>query len=281
MGASSLIIPVYISECSPPAIRGRLIGVFECFLQFFQVIGLWINYGVNLHVAGTDNAQWQIPFGFQLLPGTLLVILMFFQPDSPRWQIKSGKMEEAWSSLERLRKLPRSHEYIVWEVNMVKQQIAHENMLGADKSFIAKLKEAFSKANRGRLFLGMSLMMLQNLSGINAINYYSPSIFKAIGFQGNTVGLLATGVFGLVKATMTLIFMMFLIDRLGRRRALMIGSFGAIFAMYYLGIYSQLSHSFDHPLTSKDGGTYVAILMIYVFAIFYAMSWNGIPWVYW
>jgi hypothetical protein len=272
---------VYISECSPPAIRGRLIGVFECFLQFFLVIGFWINYGVNLHISGKKDAQWQIPFGFQLVPATLLIILMSFQPDSPRWQIKSGRMEQAYTGLSSLRNLPRDHEYITWEVQQVQQQIEHENMAGADKSLLDKLKEVFSKGNRNRLFLGMGLMMLQNLSGINALNYYSPSIFKSIGFSGTTVGLLATGVFGLVKATVTLLFMVFGIDRLGRRRALLIGSFGGILAMYYLAIYTQVSNSFNVTSTHKTGGSYVAILMVYVFAVFYAMSWNGIPWIYW
>jgi hypothetical protein len=236
---------------------------------------------VNLHISGKSDAQWQIPFGFQLLPGTLLIILMIFQPDSPRWQIKSGKIEQAYAGLSKLRNLPRDHEYLIWEVNMVRHQIEHENMAEADKSIFSKLKEVFSAENRNRLFLGMSLMMLQNLSGINALNYYSPSIFKSIGFSGTTVGLLATGVFGLVKAVVTLLFMLFGIDRLGRRRALLIGSVGGLVAMFYLGIYSELSHSFQSASTHKSGGSYVAILMVYLFAIFYAMSWNGIPWVFW
>lgn len=123
-------------------------------------------------------------------------------------------------------------------------------------------------------------MMLQNLSGINALNYYSPTIFKSIGFSGTSVGLLATGVFGLVKAFATLFFMVFGIDRLGRRRSLLVGSVGALVAMFYLAAYSELSNSFEG--TAKlDGGAYVAILMIYIFAIFYAMSWNGVPWIFW
>lgn len=134
--------------------------------------------------------------------------------------------------------------------------------------------------NRNRIFMGMALMMLQNLSGINALNYYSPTIFQSIGFKGTSVGLLATGVFGLVKSVSTLAFMLFGIDRLGRRKSMIIGSCGALVAMFYLGAYTCISHSFEGK-AKQDGGAYVAILMIYVFAIFYAMSWNRIPWIFW
>ena len=91
---------------------------------------------------------------------------------------------------------------------------------------------------------------------------------------------MATGVFGIVKATGTVIFMLFIIDRFGRRRAMLIGSAGAIVAMYYLGGYSSLSNSFNAK-PERDGGAYVAITMIYIFAIFYSVSWNGIPWIFW
>ena len=290
---------MYISESSPPAIRGRLVGLFECFLQIFQVIGksileinkgldfnpnsgFWMNYGVSLHVPKTLDKQWQIPFGFQLLPSSLLVILMLWQPESPRWLVKAGKSDKARQNLSRLRKLPTDHEYISWEINTAQRQIETENSLGANRSVWAKVKQAFTlPGNRQRLLTGMALMLLQNLSGINALNYYSPAIFTAIGFSGTNVSLLATGFFGVVKAVTTLILMLFLIDRLGRRRAMLIGSCGGILAMYYLGGYTAQSHSFTAEHVSKDGGAYIAILMIYLFAVFYALSWNGVPWVFW
>lgn len=281
VGASSLIIPVYISESSPPAIRGRLVGLFECFLQLFSVIGFWMNFGVSLHVPEVLDMQWQIPFGFQILPATLLIILMFFQPESPRWLIKDGKADEARQNLSRLRKLPLNHEYISWEINTAQLQTEVENSSRANRAIWAKIKQAFAPpGNRQRLLTGMALMLLQNMSGINALNYYSPDIFAAIGLSGTNVSLLATGVFGLVKATTTLIFIFLLIDRLGRRRAMLIGSCGGIVAMYYLGGYTAQSRSFTSRNVPKDGGAYIAILMVYLFAMFYALSWNGVPWVF-
>jgi sugar porter (SP) family MFS transporter len=204
---------------------------------------------------------------------------MFFQPESPRWLLKNGRDEQAIKNLTLIRQLPADDAYLEWEVATVKEQIQLEFDSGANESFAKKLKAAFSPGVRNRLAIGMSLMMLQNLSGINALNYYSPTIFGSIGFSGTSVGLLATGVFGLVKAFATLGFMIWGIDKLGRRKSLMIGSVGALFAMYYLAGFSNLSGSFDGK-AKQDAGAYVAIVMIYLFAIFYAMSWNGIPWIF-
>jgi MFS family permease len=235
---------------------------------------------MNQNIPATDRAQWQIPFGLQLAPGSLLAILMCLQLESPRWLLKAGRDEQAIKNLTRLRQLPIDDPYIMWEVNTIKEQLEKESELGSNDSFSKKLKEVFTAGNRNRVLIGMALMMLQNLSGINALNYYSPTIFKSIGFTGTSVGLLATGVFGIVKSFATLAFMVFGIDRLGRRKAMLIGSVGALLAMYYLGGYTAVSHSFDGK-AKQDGGAYVAIVMIYLFACFYAMSWNGIPWIFW
>lgn len=249
-------------------------------LQVSQIIGFWVNYGVNEHIPETSDSQWRIPFGLQLVPGTLLATLMLLQLESPRWLIKDGQLATAITNLSSTRNLAEEDAYIQWEVDTVQEQLRREAEMGTSQPFLVKLKEVFLPRNRNRLFIGMALMMFQNLSGINALNYYSPNIFKSIGFSGTSVGLLATGVFGIVKCTVTILFMMFGVDRLGRRKAMIIGSFGAIVAMYYLGGYTKITGSFE-TTAKKDAGAYVAIVMVYIFSVFYAISWNGIPWIFW
>ncbi|KAH7329729.1 MFS quinate transporter QutD [Stachybotrys elegans] len=281
VGASSMIIPIYISESSPPAIRGRLIGIFEIFLQVFQIFGFWVNYGVNLHLSPTSDSQWYIPFALQFIPGGLLSICMWFQPESPRWLLNANRTEQARTVLQRLRQLPADDEYLNWEVNTVLQQIEQERAMGAHNSFVAKVKEiATVPSNRKRLLLGIALMFIQNMSGINALNYYSPSIFQAIGFTGTDVGLLATGIFGIVKASATTVFMIWGVERIGRRNALLIGSAGAMVALLYIGAFAKVTGSFDGVSVGRSPGAYAAIAMVYIFSVFYAMSWNGIPWIF-
>lgn len=158
---------MYISECSPPAIRGRMIGIFEIFLQAFQVIGFWINYAVNIHRPATSDSQWLIPFGFQLMPGTALVLAMLTQPESPRWLVKAGKVSRARSVLAKIRNLSEDHPYVAWEMQAVEGQLEHEmqGRSGQTRGVVATLREMAAPGNRSRLFLGVSIMLLQNLVG--------------------------------------------------------------------------------------------------------------------
>lgn len=182
--------------------------------------------------------------------------------------------------LSSIRHLPADDPYVQWEIATIKEQIQREEELGSSRTVAQKLREAFTSDNRYRVFMGMGLMVFQNLSGINALNYFSSSIFQSVGFTGTNVGLLATGVFGIVKASATVVFMLFLVDRLGRRNSLLIGSAGALVSMFYIGAYTHVSNSFAGQ-AQKDGGAYVAMAMIYLFSVFYAISWNGVPWIFW
>lgn len=116
-----------------------------------------------------------------------------------------------------------------------------------------------------------------------AINYYSPRIFESIGLRGTSTSLLATGMFGIIKALATMVTMIWAVDSVGRRPLLLIGSAGALMAMFYLGAYSKISGSFDitaDTARDPDAAGYVAIVMIFVFSIFFAISWNGVPWIF-
>ena len=122
--------------------------------------------------------------------------------------------------------------------------------------------------------------MWQNGSGINAINYYSPTVFKSIGIQGTSNGFLTTGIFGVVKTVLTLVWLFFLIDRLGRRRLLMIGALGGSLCMWYIGAYIKIKDPAANTANTKVSGAGVsAIFFFYLWTAFYTPSWNGTPWV--
>jgi len=154
VGASSMIVPIYISELSPPAVRGRLVGIYELGWQVGGLVGFWINYGVNLHVAPT-HSQWLIPFAVQLIPAGLLLIGAFWIKESPRWLISKGKRQEGIANLCWIRNLPRDDIYIVEEVAFVDEEVEkYRRDVGAGfwKPF-ASLK---IKRVQWRFFLGSS-----------------------------------------------------------------------------------------------------------------------------
>ena len=279
IGNAYLLGPAYVSMNSPPAVRGKMVGLLETVYQAFGVIGFWINYGTNKHISSKNDAQWRIPVGFQLVPGVLLGILMIFQPESPRWSISKGKSEQGIRDLCYLRNLPEQHEYIQFEIKQIEDQLEEERQRGGGDSFFSKVKESFGSKNRSRLAIGLGMMLFQNLSGINALNYYSATLISNIGFKGTSVSLLATGVYGLEKAIVTLIFMAFFVDRIGRRKALLFGAIGASSGMLYLAIYTKLSGSFNHT-PPKDAGAIFGLVAVYWYTLHYAYSWNGIPFLF-
>ena len=277
------MIPIYIAECSPALIRGRLVGIFEIMLQTALVFGFWVNYGVERNVSPEGDRQWHIPVAVQFVPAGLLLITMpIFCPESPRWLMSKGKEEKALKALSWIRNLPQDHTYVQGELGEIKAGILNEREMGGasgGRSTWKVFREILAPGIRWRVAMGMLLMLLQNLTGINAINYYSPTILRLIGFTGTSVGLLATGVYGIVKMMTTLVFMIFIVDRFGRRPALLVGAAGAMVSMYYIAGYSHLSGSFEGTAPS-DAGSRTALAMIYLYAIFYGFSWNGIPWIF-
>lgn len=109
---------------------------------------------------------------------------------------------------------------------------------------------------------------------------YSPTIFKSIGIQGTSTSLLTTGVFGVVKTIVTLVWLFVLIDKLGRRMLLMYGAIGGSVCMWYIGGYIAVADPTKHTTKTLSSGGISAMAFFYLWTIFYTPSWNGTPWVY-
>jgi sugar porter (SP) family MFS transporter len=228
-----------------------------------------------------SRKQWQIPFAIQLVPGGCLLIGAFWLRESPRWLFANGKREEAMKNLCWIRgDLPADHPYLVEEVEAIEAQIEHDRIhvgAGFFKPFLA-LKQGKVAM---RIFLGCTLFLWQNGSGINAINYYSPTVFKSLGIVGTNTGFLTTGIFGVVKTTLTLVWLFWLIDNLGRTKLLMIGAAGGSVCMWVIAAYIKVADPTHHP--NKSGtlpaGGIAAMFFFYLWTAFYTPSWNGTPWV--
>ncbi|KAK3935447.1 general substrate transporter [Diplogelasinospora grovesii] len=277
VGGASNMVPIYISEISPPAVRGRLVGIYELGWQIGGLVGFWINYGVNTTLP-PNRTQWLIPFAVQLIPAGLLFLGTFWIKESPRWLYSVGRKQEALEVLCWVRNLEPTDIYIVEEVQFIDQDLErYRREVGAGfwKPFAA-LKDP---KVRWRFFLGGMLFLWQNGSGINAINYYSPTVFRSIGITGTNTGFLTTGIFGVVKTVLTIIWLLYLVDHVGRRRMLFIGAIGGSLCMWFIGAYIKISGPGSGTSTGMSSGGIAAIFFFYLWTAFYTPSWNGTPWV--
>ncbi|GAA6060625.1 hypothetical protein JCM10212_006376 [Sporobolomyces blumeae] len=279
IGAASNLTPLYISEIAPPAIRGQLVGMYEIGWQIGGLVGFWINYGVTRHIP-SSRKQWLIPFAVQLIPGGMFAAgIPFFIKESPRWLMVAGRREEAIKNLCIIRGLDREDPYIINEMNEIDVQVEHDRT-AIGTGFFAPFKQVFGKGYLfRRMLITTSLFIWQNGTGINAINYYSPTFFKSIGVSGGSTSLLTTGIFGVIKTILALVWCFIVIDKFGRRGILLVGSIGGAISMYIIGGYLASANIATNSSGNLPPGGIAAMFFFYLWTAFYAVSWNGTPWV--
>ena len=293
IGSSSLVVPVYIAEISPPSIRGRLIGIFEIASQGGGMLGFWINYGTNQTINVERQAQWIVPLAIQLVPGTLLFLGMFFCPESPRWLARCNDMPAAEKIITYLRDLPSDHPYVRREIADIVDQIERRNIHNqATTTFAQRSKRnvarLFEKGTRNRLGIGLALMFLQSFTGVNIITYYAPRIFESLGVTGTSTRLFSTGFYGIAKTIGMCIFTFYVVESVGRRKGLLWGAALGCIPMWYIGGYSAVADPVSRAAEAlaaggtlnRDGWGYLAIVCVYINAVIICATWQGITWTY-
>lgn len=272
-----MVNPLYISENAPRAIRGGLTGLYQLFIVTGVMLAFWINYGSLLHIHG--DATWIVPLAMQALPAVLLFLGMLLCNESPRYLAKQDKWEEAKATLARVRALPQTHPYVETEFQEIAEQLERERLLIGGSGFWALQREMWTIAgNRKRAIISIVLMICQQMTGTNAINYYAPQIFQNLGITGNATGLFATGIYGVVKVVTCAAFLFFAADSLGRRKSLLWTSIAQGLAMFYIGLYVRI----DPPKTGTPvpPAGYVALVCIFLFAGFFQFGWGPVCWIY-
>ncbi|KAM0746263.1 putative high-affinity glucose transporter of the major facilitator superfamily [Meredithblackwellia eburnea MCA 4105] len=263
-----------IAEVSPKEARGRITGLFQILVAIGVAISYWITYGFQEHFAGT-TIQWRFPIGFQLIPAVVMFGLLFFIRESPRWLVYNNEPEKALVNLAWVRKRSINDPKIQEEIAEIQAAIQEER----DATTGASIKEAWAPGNRKRFFIAFFMFFFQQWSGQNSISYYSPLIFQSIGINGTSTGLLASGIYGLVKIVATSIFIFFGIERIGRSKAL---GFGGAFMSMFLWIIGAIyyTHIPNVKATSPSSSSIAMAAMIYCFVIPYCFSWGPTCWVY-
>ncbi|TIA76850.1 MFS quinate transporter-like protein QutD [Aureobasidium pullulans] len=276
VGGCTMVVPIYLSEIAPPAIRGRLVGLYELGWQTGGLVGFWIIFGVSESSPLTGRDQFLVPFAIQLVPAGMVLIGSVMLRETPRWLFSKGRREQAIKNLCWIRNLEPTDQYIIEEVEMM--EAANDEI---PKGFFQPIKLALTDRKiLWRLFLGHMLFVLQNFSGINAINYYSPTIFRTMGINSNYTVDLMTGIFGVLKTVMTVLWLTVLVDKWGRRQLLVYGSIAGASCMYIIGALITAKVGQGNQDTSHLSSQGIAtIVMVYLWTTFYIPSWNGTPWV--
>ena len=252
IGGSSVLGPVYIAELAPAKMRGRLVGLF----QINVVIGILLAYFSNYCIArmGFGMAEWRWQFGVAGIPAVLFLAMLFGIPPSSRWLVTQNRVAEARSVLQVM-----GAENPEAELKEIVDSIHLERLQSAEPLFTRKYGLP--------IFLAISIGMFNQLSGINAILYYLNDIFAAAGFSKVSGDLQAVAV-GSMNLVATLVGMS-VIDQLGRKTLLLIGSVGTAACLAGVaGVFFTESHR----------GFLLWLLVAYI--AFFAISQGAVIWVY-
>ncbi|GAB7338044.1 hypothetical protein MBLNU457_4413t1 [Dothideomycetes sp. NU457] len=293
VGALSMIVPMYNAEVAPPEVRGALVGLQQLAITFGILISFWIDYGTN-YIGGVGEGQkdaaWLVPLCLQLVPAVLLFVGMIFMPFSPRWLVHHGREAEARSTLAKLRGLSQDHELIELEYSEIRAQSLFEKRTVAEKYphladgsnwSVARLQfEAVgslfkSKPMLKRVMVACLTMFFQQWTGINAVLYYAPQIFKNLGLGSNTVSLLATGVVGIVMFLFTIPAVMY-VDKLGRKPVLVSGAWVMAFCHFVIAILVARNQA---SWMTHTASAWAAVTMVWVFVAGFGYSWGPCAWI--
>jgi sugar porter (SP) family MFS transporter len=226
VGAASMLAPIYIAEISPAKHRGKLVSLnlFAIFLG--QSSAFYSNYFLRA-VGGANNWRWMV--GVMAVPSFLLFVFLFFVPESPRWLVEKQKNERALVTLTRINGATAAR----LELDEIEESVRNEAR--------GRMGELLHAGMFRLLIIGILLAVFQQVTGINVVMYYAPSIFKSAGFA-NESALLQTALMGMVNLTFAVVSMFF-VDKVGRKPLMLLGSIGMGAAMTLLALTFITGHA--------------------------------------
>jgi SP family arabinose:H+ symporter-like MFS transporter len=251
VGAASLISPMYVSEISPPRLRGRMGTLYQLAI----VTGILVSYCINylLRNSGPDNWRWMFLSG--VIPSVVLFTLLLFAPETPRFLFKAGKHDEAFAILERIGG-PKNAEF---EMNEIAASFRLQQ---------GTWRDLLRPGIRRAVLVGFCLAILVHFAGINTIIDYAPSIFRAAGWQIDAA-LFSTFIVGLINFSFTIVSF-WIIDRYGRRPLYLVGSAGMAAALTALmGV--ALSGHFRGPVVLALILSYLAFFSSCIGPVFWTL----------
>ena len=260
VGGASVASPMYIAEISPARYRGRLVGI----TQFNIVFGILLAFFSNYLIAQLDlgPAEWRWMFGVEAVPAAAFFFLLFLTPFSPRWLVAQGRVNEASDVLNELGTDSGNVDEDIREIRS-SLDLEHHSM---GESF-------FQTAYLQPILLAVAIAMFNQLSGINALMYYAPHIFRMAGAAGDSA-LLQTVAIGSTNLIFTMAALA-VIDHFGRRRLMLVGSVGYILS---LSTTAWAFYTYGTEFTPVGGA--LVLISLLVFGASHAFGQGAVIWVF-
>ncbi|WP_341987640.1 sugar porter family MFS transporter [Azorhizobium sp. AG788] len=254
IGVAAMIAPLYISETAPARIRGMLVSIYQLAITL-GILGAYL-------VGYTFSDSWRAMFAAGIVPGAALLIGIAILSDTPRWLVLRGRREEARAVIAKTQSLPIDDRLVTAELSAIEAAAQVDLAQGS-------WRDLFGPVARPALIVGMGLFLLQQLSGINAVIYFAPTVFRLSGFDSTSTQMLATVGIGVVNVLVT-VLAMGLIDRIGRRKLLFIGFAGAALS---LGLIAAAA------ATGSPDLQILALIGLVLYVASFAISIGPLPWV--
>jgi sugar porter (SP) family MFS transporter len=253
IGLASATCPVYISEVAPAEVRGRLVTLF----QLAVTVGILVAYVVGLALEPSESWQWMLALG--AIPALLLGAGILRMPQSPRWLVMIGDSVQARHELLKLRE----------DIDGVDDELHEiERTLKAEKGSWRDLRAPAVKA---ALVVGVGLAILQQVTGINTVIYYAPTIIQDTGIDSDSSAILASIGVGVVNVLAT-VLALWLVSRFGRRPLLVVGVSGMVVALVLLGLAFEVG-------SGGEGLASLAVIALMVYVAAFAISLGPIFWI--
>lgn len=254
VGASSALIPTYLAELSPAEKRGSMSSLF----QLMVMSGILLAYITNYSFSGLYSG-WRIMLGFAAIPAAILFLGALILPESPRFLVKDGRLDEAKEVLIQMNKNNQS---------IVKQELIQIKKQAEIKS--GGIKELFGNFVRPALVIGFGLAVFQQVMGCNTVLYYAPTIFTNVGFgvQAALLAHIGIGIFNVIITAIAVAIM----DKIDRKKMLIYGAIGMGVSLIIMSVSMKFSNgSFTASI--------ICVIALTIYIAFFSATWGPVMWV--
>ncbi|KIK65384.1 hypothetical protein GYMLUDRAFT_38835 [Collybiopsis luxurians FD-317 M1] len=268
-GLNTSTVPAYHAECSPAHQRGSLIMIEGSLITLGIMISYWIDFA--LFWASGSSAQWRFPIAAQILFAAIVTFALPMLPESPRWLTKAGRRAEAMAVIAALEGKPYTDPGVQTTFHAVEEAVALEGSKpgSSEKASLSELFTGGRSQNFRRVTLGVVIQCFQQVNGINLITYYATILFERLGINDVKSRILAAC--NGTEYFLASLVAIFLIDRVGRRRLMLMSAVGQCITMVLLAILGSINNS---------AADIVSAVLLFVFNSIFAVGWLGMTWLY-